>query len=471
MTTSSDCKSIPVRQLYENLAYPDMSHPVMDPAVTGVAALLGGLTCVPPSHARILEIGCAGGHNLLPLAQRWPHSQFVGIDFAENAISRARHRAIAAGIFNISFQHTDLLHYDPPVEFDYIIAHGFFSWVPDEVKAALFKFCQRHLAPSGIATISFNLRSGWARRAPVIELVRHLCQSLDCDEMAAISLLLNAAPTSSAAAGDIRWILEDMLAKGPAILPFDDFSPLNDPWALEQFVTVSSRFGLTWLGEADPAENLPSALDDTSRNLLASISNDPMGLQSAADLLVGRTFRAGVLRRTDAPVHERFSAAALLDLAVRSGTSAPPPDHPAAPLYHVLAALGPQCHPVSALSAALPEIAPPQLARLLFEAISRGIVRPRIEPVPFDPQPPEFPCLDPLRLLYARERLPVVDAFHVPCSFPVAHYEVLAAMDGKRSQGALLEISRSHCPELDFEPWLAHLAGRGMFQTPPATSR
>jgi len=470
MTTSADNKDTPIRQLYENKAYPDMSHPLVDPAVTAVAAALGGLTPPPPCRARILEIGCAAGHNLLPLAMRWPESRFIGIDFTAAAIARARQRAAAVGLANISFHQADIRDHAPEGDFDYILAHGFFSWVPDEAKAALFQFCQRHLSPTGIATISFNLSSGWAQRQPVIELVRHLCEAHECDETAAISFLLNATPAVAPAAGNVRWILEDMLAKGPDVLPFDDFSPLNDPWGLEQFLAASSHFGLTWLGEADPAENIPSALDDAARQQLSAIASEPVGFQMAADVLTGRTLRAGVLRRTDAPAQAGFRADSLLHLGLRAGKNPPPPDHPAAPLHHALAALGPQCHPAETLASALPDLARPQLARLIFEGISRGLVRPRIEPVSYDSHPPEHPRLDPLRLFCAREELPIADAFHVPCSFPPAHFGLLAEMNGRRSRAALAEISRQRCPELHFDPWLSHLAGRGLFQAPPLTS-
>jgi len=57
----------------------------------------------------------------------------------------------------------------------------------------------------------------------------------------------------------------------------------------------------------------------------------------------------------------------------------------------------------------------------------------------------------------------LVDVWHRPCSFPTNHYQLLAEMDGSRSQSDLGGISKQNCPELAFEPWLRHLAARGMF--------
>jgi trans-aconitate methyltransferase len=73
----------PLQQLYRARSYPAMSHPLSDPAVSSVAALLGGLHVKHPSGARILEIACSSGHNLIPLAMRWPDARFVGIDFSD----------------------------------------------------------------------------------------------------------------------------------------------------------------------------------------------------------------------------------------------------------------------------------------------------------------------------------------------------------------------------------------------------
>jgi hypothetical protein len=81
----------------------------------------------------------------------------------------------------------------------------------------------------------------------------------------------------------------------------------------------------------------------------------------------------------------------------------------------------------------------------------------------YDPEPPLRPQLDGFRLECARRRLPLVDAWHRPCTFPERHFEMLAQMDGPLDQQALAAHAARVCPELDFSPWLRHLAGRGMF--------
>jgi SAM-dependent methyltransferase len=419
----------PLKQLYVARPYPAMSHPLSDPAVSSVAALLGGLHVTHPSAARILEIGCSSGHNLIPLAMRWPEARFVGIDFSDSAIQQARKLAELAGVTNIEFHAADLRDFKHAGEsFDFIIAHGFFSWVPDEVKAALLQFCENHLAPSGIATISFNAEPGWRARFPVIQKARAILQAGAEDEMAALTILREVTEASSPEIA----IIDDMLAKGPAVLPFDDFAPINDPWPLDRFVLTAAESHLNWLGESDPSTN-----------------------ETAAE----RGFHSAVLCRAEAPLDQRVNWSTLKRIFMRAGSI--PSD--GNPVLDVISAASPLCVSLDELQESLPNMEPRQLGQRILDGIRRGWISPRIEAVTYDPRPPMKPMLDRFRLECARRRLPLVDAWHLPCSFPPRHFEVLARMDGSLDQPELAAFAASNCAELDFHPWLGHLAARGLF--------
>lgn len=448
----------PIHELYESHVYPAMSHPLSDPAVSAVAARLGGLKTPHPAKARILEIGCCSGHNLIPLAMRWPESECTGIDLAETSIKEASARAAAAGVSNVVFRVADLRDYQPEGgPFDFIIAHGFFSWVPDEVKATLLVFCRENLSPSGIATVSFNLECGWVGRFPVIQKVRAIQQARGGDWVSSLEILRMVTDPDSPETA----VIDDMLAKGAAILAFDDFGPVNDPWPLDRFAQAAANAGLRWLGETDPAENIPSSLGDEVVEALAEAIKEPLAFQMAADAAAGRTFRSGVLCRDDAPLDERISLGMVFDFSVRAGTE--PSEAGAREIWRAVASFAPACVAVRDLMPVLPEWDQRELAGLIFEGITNGWVLPRIEPLQYDPEPEEFPCLNAFRLGCAREGLPLVDVWHKPCLFPDKHYAVLALMDGTRDLAELAAFSKSHCPELAFEPWLRHLAGRGMF--------
>jgi SAM-dependent methyltransferase len=446
-----------IHELYEKREYPPMSHPLSDPAVSAVSARMSGLAVPHPRKARILEIGCCTGHNLIPLAQRWPESRFVGIDLAESSIKKANQYAVEIGLKNITFQAADLANYEPEDgPFDFIIAHGFFSWVPDAVKANLLDFCGKQLSPFGIATVSFNLESGWKPRQPVIEKARAIQQVRGCDEIEALQILQSLTEANNPQSA----IILDMLAKGSEILPFDDFGPINDPWPLDRFVGAAAHFGLKWLGESNPSENIPRGLSPEIIRELKSSAADALGFQMAMDEYAGRTFRSGVLCRNDV-VFEKVSTSVVLDFSVRLIQE--PSDSIGNELFKTIQSFAPAAVAVREVLPAMRNCDSKAVLRQLADGIQRAFIQPRIEAVDFCAALPDFPKLDAFRLLCAQRELPLVDAWHVPCRFPEAHYQLLAVMDGSRSRDELAVFSKEKCPELAFKPWLQHLAARGMF--------
>jgi SAM-dependent methyltransferase len=444
-----------LRSHFENHGYPPMSHPLSDPAVTSVAARLAGLRTPHPASARILEIGCASGHNLLPLAERWPDTSFTGIDLSPAAIQTASGLAAASGLHNARFITADLADFSPADgPFDFILVHGVFSWVPDATKQSLLDFCRRHLSPSGTACISFNVAAGWESRLPIIARARQLMESRQIGRIEALQAL-HDDPSSA----HIRPILADMLAKGPDILAYDDFAPVNDPWPLERFVAAASSSGLRWLGESAPAENFPAALSASDRQTLLESGEDPLTIQSAIDHLTGRTFRSALLCRADAPMAEKISTAVVLEFALRST----PATRAGTPLTRILRSFAPSCVAVTELAGHLGSPDVPGLAREIFQSITAGSLEARIEPVLLNPAAPEKPTLSPLRQQCARLRLPLVDVWHRPCTFPAHQHSLLEKLDGQHSLSRLAAIAHETCPGMDFQAWIDHLASRGMF--------
>lgn len=439
--------------------YPAMSHPVCDPALTAASALLAGLETRYPAGARVLEIGCGSGLNLAALASRWPGSRFTGMDLSEEAIQLASSLAAGAGLKNITFLAKDLRDLaECDGEFDYIIAHGVFSWVPDEVKLALLDRCRRLLAPNGLATISFNVECGWLPRFPVIEKTRAIQRAGNVSLSDALAVLRTVTEPGSREMA----IIDDLLAKGPQVLAFDDFAPVNDPWPLAGFVAAAGNAGLRWLGESDPAMNLPRSIDEDAFNRLREAHADPLAFHSAVDEACGRTFRSGMLCRDDAPVEGKVSLERVFELNLRCiGEPADPDDLAIYGLFST--GMLPVCAAMREIRLAVKGYSPRDLARRVYDGIYQGWLKPRIEPVSFPGDPPEVPALNRFRLECARRRVPVVDVWQQPCSFMPRHYELLAAMDGSRDVRELGGLAKRQCPELDFEPWLRHLAGRGMF--------
>ena len=95
------------------------------------------------------------------MAYAQPESTFVGVDLAKSAIAQGQQDIANLGLKNIELHFADLMEFSPEGEpFDYIIAHGFYSWVPPFVRDRLLALCNERLAPQGIAYISYNAMPG-----------------------------------------------------------------------------------------------------------------------------------------------------------------------------------------------------------------------------------------------------------------------------------------------------------------------
>jgi SAM-dependent methyltransferase len=437
----------PLQLYYETLAYPAMSHPPSDPALSAASARLRGHRPPHPSQATILEIGCGSGLNLIPLAIRWPKSRLVGIDLSRTAIAEAQSLAYEAKVSNVRFIQADLREFQvAPGSVDFIIAHGFLSWVPDDAKTALFAFCRHALSPQGLATISFNVEAGWRNRLPVIQKTKAILQAGAGDLMAALAILRSVTePLSPEVA-----IIDDMIQKGAGILPFDDFAPINDPWSLAHVVEFAQNNRLKWLGESDYSENFRNAPEGT------------LQAQIAADEKTGRTFRSSIFVKESAEITDNEFIRDVAEWSVRRLESSS--NDRLKRLFRSLvgdaSSVG-SCLPIEQLwTHSGSQLSLSELKQLL----ESGDLIPRIESVSIAPHPPEYPCLGAFRLACARRRLPLVDVWHRACAFPDFHYPVLESMDGTRDLGELSAVAKQQCPELAFAPWIRHLAARGMFE-------
>ncbi|MFT3788164.1 MAG: class I SAM-dependent methyltransferase [Tepidisphaeraceae bacterium] len=127
-----------------------------------------------PRRCRVLELGCCDGGNLLPMAEQLPDATFVGIDYSAKQIDMGLERMRAAGLKNVDLRPVSIVDVTPDYgTFDYILCHGVFSWVPDFVRDRILDVCAKHLAPDGIAYISYNAYPGWHLRGIVRDMMRY----------------------------------------------------------------------------------------------------------------------------------------------------------------------------------------------------------------------------------------------------------------------------------------------------------
>jgi len=311
--------------LYDEVPYPSLPRPQSQPSRIAALAAIAGMTPPPAGRWRVLEIGCGDACNLLPLAFEYPEGRFTGVDRAAVPLARGRDMAAKRGLANLELYEADLLHWQPHGEFDYIIAHGFYSWVPFEIRDRLMAVCAAALSPGGVAYVSYNVLPGSHLRRYAWDFLkfhtRRAASPRARIEMAhELARLVAARPTGDPGRAAIRKEMENVIERGAEAIFHDDLSEINDPVYLMDFVGHAARHGLQYLGDAEPVR-------DDVRDLPRP-AKDWIEARQYGDFLACRRFRESILCRQDIPLRrdlslDRFQALAA---ASRVKPAEPQPD-------------------------------------------------------------------------------------------------------------------------------------------------
>jgi len=315
---------------YDEVPYESLPLAQTHPARTNAIARLLGLRPPPPSRSRILEIGCAGGGNLLPMALAMPDAQLVGIDLSRLQIEQGREIADRLSLANLSLRQMDLMDAGAELgEFDYIIVHGVFSWVPRPVQDRLFQVCRQLLSPEGVVYISYNALPGWHFRRVVRDLVRyHALQFPDPEtRVAQARAILDFVARESVVPNQILQDEVALLLERPdSYVLHEHLESDNEALYFHEFLERARPHGLQYLGEAEFGSMLIEGFSRQVRETLPLITDDLVRQQQLMDFLRNRTFRQTLLVRDDLTVSRSLNAGVIEDLwitgAVREVTAA-----------------------------------------------------------------------------------------------------------------------------------------------------
>lgn len=313
-----------LRRTYDAFPYQSYPFPDSHPDRLATIAVLHGLAPTPLEHARILELGCASGGNLIPIAASVRGAQCVGIDFSEVQVREGRAVATALGLVNLELHAMDIMAVDARFgTFDYIVAHGVFSWVPGPVQEKLLAICAERLAPQGVAYVSFNVLPGWAGRGAVRAAMRYHTRQLTDpaarvrEGRAILAFLATAlAADDSAYAQTIRSEAEDMRDKADFYVLHEYLEEVNEPVYFHDFMTRATRHGLAYLGEAGFQHMQTTDLAPEAVAALAGMAPDLVAREQLLDFLRHRMFRQTLLVHDGAPVVREVAPARVQALRI-----------------------------------------------------------------------------------------------------------------------------------------------------------
>ncbi len=313
---------------YDVVHYPSKAYAYAHPDRLAVLGTLFGMKPAAVATARVLELGCGEGGHLIPMASRLPEARFVGIDLSRRAIELGQRHVQTLGLRNIDLEVGDIAALDlPEGSFDYIIAHGVYSWVPVEVAQALMAACRRLLAPEGIAYVSYNTLPGWHLHG-ITRTVMQVHAQQFTDPMEKVQqgqalvrfLSTHLSPDQSAYGAAMKRAVGMMDTFSDAYFFHDFLAETNRPLLFGDFVSEAQAEGLQYLGDACFGDMMPTNLPEPVRATLDRVAPDLVRLEQYMDLVRGTAFRRSLLCHGEVSLKRELSDADLRDLWVISNS-------------------------------------------------------------------------------------------------------------------------------------------------------
>ena len=292
------------KEIYADLGYLSQPFPYASAPFLESYARLLGLSPAPASKARILEIGSSYGGNLISQALFYPQATFTGIEIAPTQVSVGKTYIDQLGITNLDLLEGDVNEsHDHLGTYDYIIAHGFYSWVDEETKNNFLRLCKEHLAENGILYMSYNTYPGWHKMDSVRALLEFANKDIDtlnhrekvrhgktvASKLGALMLEYDTVKNQQTS---FLQSLRQTLQKQDCYVGHDHLEPVNTPVYFHQCMDHMAEHGFTYLCDCDLNLSFPTVYDETLRTQLQVLApHDPLAREQYIDFMLNTAFR------------------------------------------------------------------------------------------------------------------------------------------------------------------------------------
>ncbi len=311
-----------MQQLYNEIHYPPLTHSETHPDRLAVVGKLMGLHPPSPERCTVLDIGCGNGANVIAMAELLPEAHFVGIDYAASQIEDGKDILRHMGLTNVDLQAVDIMDLpDKWGSFDYVIAHGFYSWVKEPMRRKAMRLIRESMTPEGLAFISFNAYPGWHHVEPLRDMMLYRGRGIEDPAervhaaRAFIAMAADAQDESSVFGAFIKQYASTFYARGSvpesqmvSTLLYDEMNETNQPFYFYQFAEAIRADGLEVLVEADLEGSTPIGLDNELVKQLTSFSHDHIEMEQYVDFIRNRMFRRVLVCHPDAPIQRHLDA-------------------------------------------------------------------------------------------------------------------------------------------------------------------
>jgi SAM-dependent methyltransferase len=474
-STNMDTSNVAIASRYGDIAYAALPHPLTHPDRLATVATFLGRSPPDVAHCRVLEVGCNEGANLIPMAYALPGATFVGCDLSASAVDAGRKTIEGLALANIELVEEDLSTLSPALgTFDYVIAHGVYSWVPQRVRDALFALVAKRLSPNGVMFVSFNVLPGCRVRQAAWDVLHFHVDRIDnararLDAARQLARIIGAGGKTSFEADEaLRAEFRAIAERTDSALYHDDLAVPNDPFYFHEFAAHAAGFGLRYLAEAELHSMSAAGLSPEARAYLSTL--DPLSREQYLDFVRLRRFRQSLLCRSDAPTDMTMHPQRVraMHVAAHSSLLRASDAGKVADLARGLDPSGGGGGPVRALLDALIETYPGSIAvtsiegiasvkalprpleSILTDAYVSGIVELHIHAPTMALRPSSRPEASALARYQARTREDVTNLLHMRVRIPEPNAQrLLTLADGSRDRAQLEAAMMSAAPGID----------------------
>lgn len=322
---------------YDKVLYPAAIYPLTHPIRLATPAFLRGMHPESVDRCRVLELACGSGSNLISMAFHLSASNFVGLDLAQRPIALGNSMIAELGLQNISLHAIDLLAANPTDfgRFDFIIAHGLYSWVPPDVREHVLTICREMLNPQGVAYISYNAYPGNHLRDLVRGMIRfHTAGFEDPADITGqarglLKFLAQSKVKPDYYVAAIQAQFERLLKYADEAFFHDDLNEVNRPFYFYEFMAQAESHGLKFLGEAGPNElDYEKFTPEVAKKMGELASASEIVREQYKDFIRGCAFRQTLLCHQEVELAPDFlSERALALYAMCNAVPVEKPEH------------------------------------------------------------------------------------------------------------------------------------------------
>ena len=287
---------------YDSIPYDSYTYPQTHPDKMYTIAKLFQLKPPAIEKSRILEIGCAGGANLVPVALTYPKAECVGIDISSEQINQANTLKKGLNLKNITFQQADIAKLGKEIgKFDYIMCHGVFSWVPERIQNAILKFCKDHLNENGLAVISYNVLPGWGAVKTLRDMMMYHTKNFTDPKQQIqearnlLSFLYENTPgTDHSYKSVIEREIKILKNTNDSYVFHEHLETENHQFYLHEFVEKVQSNDLAYVSDTELSAMYLGNFNEKIRNTLSAIK-DIVRQEQYIDFIINRRFRHSII--------------------------------------------------------------------------------------------------------------------------------------------------------------------------------